>query len=164
MILGVMSDSHDHLGNIARAVEVFQDRNIGALIHGGDLCSPFVFRELGKLKAICPAMYAVYGNNDGDRVLLNEKGSGFCTFRDGALTLELGGRRIAIMHYPDVAEALYKSGDFDLVIFGHTHQVRVERAERVLLNPGTCAGYLADQATVASVNLENLAVEVISLD
>ena len=64
MILGVMSDSHDHVGNIARAVEVFQDRGIGALIHGGDLCSPFVFRELGKLKAICPAMYAVYGNPD----------------------------------------------------------------------------------------------------
>ena len=91
MILGVMSDSHDHLDNIAKAVQEFTDRKIAALIHGGDLCSPFVFRQLEKLRTFCPRMYAVFGNNDGDRVLLSEKGKGFCTFRDGALILELGG-------------------------------------------------------------------------
>ena len=163
MILGVMSDSHDHLGNIAKAVQEFTDRKITALIHGGDLCSPFVFRQLVKLKTFCPRMYAVFGNNDGDRVLLSEKGAGFCTFRDGAMTLELGGRRIALMHYPDVAESLHRSGDFDLVIYGHSHQVRVEGGERVLLNPGSCAGYLADRATIAAVNLDTLGVELIDL-
>ena len=163
MILGVMSDSHDHLGNIAKAVAEFTDRKITALIHGGDLCSPFVFRQLEKLKPFCPRMYAVFGNNDGDRVLLTEKGKGFCTFRDGALTLELGGRRIAIMHYPDVAESLHRSGDFDLVIYGHSHQVRVEGRDQVLLNPGSCAGYLADRATIAVVDLDTLEVELIDL-
>jgi len=164
MILGVMSDSHDHLGNIGRAVSAFTDKKIGALIHGGDMCSPFVFRELGKLKGFCPRMYAVFGNNDGDRVLLTEKGGGFCTFRDGAFTLELGGRRIALMHYPDVAESLHRSGDFDLVIYGHTHRVRVEGRQRVLLNPGSCAGYLSGRASVAVVDLETLEVELIDLD
>jgi putative phosphoesterase len=164
MNLGVMSDSHDHLGNIGKAVAAFTERRIGALIHGGDLCSPFVFRQLEQLRELCPQMYAVFGNNDGDRVLLTEKGRGFCTFRDGALTLELGGRRIAVMHYPDVAESLHRSGDYDLVIYGHTHQVRVEAAERVLLNPGSCAGYLAERATIAVVDLANLKVELIELD
>jgi putative phosphoesterase len=164
MMLGVMSDSHDHLGNISKAVAAFTERRIAALIHGGDLCSPFVFRELEKLKGICPRMYAVFGNNDGDRVLLTEKGRGFCTFRDGALTLELAGRRIAVMHYPDVAESLYRSGDFDLVIYGHSHQVRVEGSDRILLNPGSCAGYLAQRATIAAVDLASLEVELIELD
>ena len=164
MILGVMSDSHDHLGNIGKAVTAFSDRKIGALIHGGDLCSPFVFRKLDELKRSCPSMYAVFGNNDGDRVLLTEKGRGFCTFRDGALTLELEGRRIAVMHYPDVAESLHRSGDFDLVIYGHSHQVRVEGSDRILLNPGSCAGYLAEQATIAVVDLDDLEVELIELD
>jgi len=163
MILGVMSDSHDHLVNIAKAVAEFTDRKIAALIHGGDLCSPFVFRQLLRLKAFCPRMYAVFGNNDGDRVCLSEKGKGFCTFRDGAFTLELGGRRIAIMHYPDVAESLHRSGDFDLVIYGHSHQVRVEGRGQVLLNPGSCAGYLADRATIAVVELDTLEVELIDL-
>jgi putative phosphoesterase len=164
MNLGVMSDSHDHLGNIGKAVAAFSRRKIAALIHGGDLCSPFVFRQLEQLQEFCPRMYAVFGNNDGDRVLLTEKGGGFCTFRDGALTLELDGHRIAVMHYPDVAESLHRSGDFDLVIYGHTHQARVEGKERVLLNPGSCAGYLAQRATIAVVDLANLEVELIELD
>jgi putative phosphoesterase len=163
MILGVMSDSHDHLEYIGKAVAEFKERKIGALIHGGDLCSPFVFRPLEQLREVCPRMYAVFGNNDGDRVLLTEKGRGFCTFRDGALTLELAGRRIAVMHYPDVAESLHRSGDFDLVIHGHNHQVRVEGDGRILLNPGSCAGYLAERATVATVDLTSLYVELIEL-
>jgi putative phosphoesterase len=164
MILGVMSDSHDHLENIGKAVAAFTERRIGSLIHGGDLCSPFVFRQLEQLRELCPSMYAVFGNNDGDRVLLTEKGRGFCTFRDGALTLELGGRRIAVMHYPDVAESLHRSGDFDLVIYGHSHQVRVEGSDRILLNPGSCAGYLTEKATIAVVDLGSLEVELIELD
>jgi putative phosphoesterase len=163
MNLGIMSDSHDHMGNIGKAVEAFAQREIAALIHGGDLCSPFVFRQLEQLREFCPQMYAVFGNNDGDRVLLTEKGRGFCTFRDGALTLELGGRRIAVMHYPDVAESLHRSGDYDLVIYGHTHQVRVEGKDRILLNPGTCAGYLAERPTIAVVDLSRLEVELIEL-
>jgi putative phosphoesterase len=163
MKLGIMSDSHDHMGNISKAVEAFSQRKIEALIHGGDLCSPFVFRKLDQLREFCPQMYAVFGNNDGDRVLLTEKGRGFCTFRDGALTLELDGRRIAVMHYPDVAESLHKSGDFDLVIYGHTHHVRMEGKDRILLNPGTCSGYLADRSTIAVVDLAGFEVELIEL-
>ena len=164
MKLGVMSDSHDHLENIGKAVAAFTERRIGCLIHGGDLCSPFVFRQLQQLREFCPGMYAVFGNNDGDRVLLTEKGRGFCTFRDGAMTLELGGRRIAVMHYPDVADSLHRSGDFDLVIYGHSHQVRVEGSDRILLNPGSCAGYLTEKATIAVVDLDSLEVELIELD
>jgi putative phosphoesterase len=163
MLIGVLSDSHDHLPNIAKAVRAFTERKIGALLHAGDLCSPFVFRELRELTSLSPRMYAVFGNNDGDRVLLTNKGGRFCVFRDGVHTLELEGRRIVMMHYPDVAESLYRSGDFDLVIYGHNHQARVEGTERILLNPGTCAGYLADQASVATVNLETLEVELIPL-
>jgi putative phosphoesterase len=108
-------------------------------------------------------MHAVFGNNDGDRVLLTLKGRDFCTFRDGALSLKLGGRTIAVMHYPDVAESLHRSGDFDLVIYGHTHQPRLEGGERLLLNPGSCAGYLAERATVAVVDLDTLKAELIEL-
>jgi predicted phosphodiesterase len=122
MKLGVMSDSHDHLGNIGKAVAAFTERRIGSLIHGGDMCSPFVFRQLEALREFCPGMYAVFGNN------------------------------------------LHKSGDFDLVIYGHSHQVRVEGGDRVLLNPGSCAGYLTEKATIAVVDLVSLEVELIDLD
>jgi predicted phosphodiesterase len=39
----------------------------------------------------------------------------------------------------------------------------VEGSDRILLNPGSCAGYLAERATIAAVNLDNLEVELIEL-
>ena len=159
-----MSDSHDHLENIRKAVKVFLERRIEVLLHAGDFCSPFVFRELEPLKGRISAMYGVFGNNDGDRVLLVEKSAGLCTLRDAVSKLEIGGRRIVIMHYPDVAENLYNSGDFDLVIFGHTHQLVEKRNERAtLINPGTVAGYLADRATVAIYESETGSHEIVTL-
>ncbi len=164
MKIGVMSDSHDHLPNIRRALHLFADRQVGALVHAGDFCSPFFFRETEELKNRGVRMYAVFGNNDGDRLLLARNGSGFCEFRDGVHVFELDGRRIVAMHYPDVAESLLRSGDFDLVIYGHNHQ-RLEKGQgRLLLNPGSCAGYLTDRATVAVVDLAVMEVELIALE
>ena len=120
---------------------VFADRGVGALIHAGDVCSPFALREFEPLAARGVRMHAVFGNNDGDRVMLVRKGADFCVFHDGAAVFELGGRRIVVTHYPDLAPALLASGLYDLVIHGHDHQVRVEGESRRLLNPGSCAGY-----------------------
>ena len=163
MKIGVLSDTHDNLANIRRAVALFDDLAVEALIHAGDVCSPFSLGEFAPLAAKGLRMHVVFGNNDGDRVLLVRKGAEFCSFRDGAAIVELGGRRIAIMHYPDLAAALLASGSFDLVIHGHDHQVRVEGSPRRLLNPGTCSGYLASRATVAVVDTADLAIEVVDL-
>jgi len=164
MRIGVLSDSHDHVDNVRRAAELFADRGVEAVIHAGDICSQFTLRGLEPLKDAGVRMYAVFGNNDGDRLLLERKAGGFFTFRDTVMALELGGRRIVVMHYPDVARSLLRSGDFDLVIHGHTHSVVVERVEgRLLLNPGSCAGYVADRATVAIVDLEDLGAELVTL-
>ena len=163
MKIGVLSDSHDHLANLGRAVGMFAERGVGALIHAGDVCSPFALHEFGPLAARGVRMHAVFGNNDGDRLMLVRKGADFCVFHDGAAVLELGGRRIVVTHYPDLAPALLASGFYDLVIHGHDHQVRLEGESRRLLNPGSCAGYLASRATVAVVDTADLSVEVVDL-
>jgi len=109
-------------------------------------------------------MYAVFGNNDGDRLLLERKAGAFFTFRDTVMTLELGGHRVVVMHYPDVARSLLRSGDFELVIYGHSHEAVVEAGEgRLLLNPGSCAGYETERPTVAIVDLEELRAELVGL-
>ncbi len=85
-------------------------------------------------------MHAVFGNNDGDRVMLVRRGEGFCEFHDGCAILELDGRKIAMTHYPDLAPALLASGMFDLVIHGHDHRVRVEGGRAVPAEPGHLLG------------------------
>ncbi len=163
MLIGVISDTHDHLTNIRKAVSLFSARRAEVILHGGDFCSPFTLPEFKPLTDGGVKMHAIFGNNDGDRMLLARRGEGFCTFRDGAYVLTLGGRRIVLLHYPDVAEDLFAAGTFDLVIYGHNHQARVEGTARKLLNPGTCSGYLTDKATVAMVDTGDMAVEIVTL-
>ena len=163
MKIGVISDSHDNLTNIRKAVEVFSTNGVEALIHGGDFCSPFTLAEFKPLSEKGMKMYAVFGNNDGDRVLLARRGEGFCTFADGSLVVTLGNRRIVVLHYPDLAEDLFRLGSYDLVIYGHNHTIRVEGGNKKLLNPGTSSGYLAPRATVAIVETEGMGVEIVTI-
>jgi putative phosphoesterase len=163
MKIGVISDTHDNLENIRRAVAEFSSRGVEVLLHGGDFCSPFTLAEFRPLAEKGVKMHAVFGNNDGDKVLLTHKGEGFCTFKDGAYVLTLDGRRIVLIHYPDIAEDLFKAGTFDLVIYGHDHQAGVQGANKKLLNPGTCSGYLAKKPTIALVDTHDMAVELVYL-
>ncbi|MGO9411216.1 MAG: metallophosphoesterase [Spirochaetia bacterium] len=163
MKIGVISDSHDNLTNIRKAVEVFSTNGVEALIHAGDFCSPFTLAEFKPLSTKGVKMHAVFGNNDGDRVLLARRGEGFCTFADGSLTVTLGGKRIVVIHYPDLAEDLFRLGAYDLVIYGHDHKIRVEGGSKKLLNPGTSSGYLAERATVAIVETQGMDVTIVTI-
>jgi hypothetical protein len=163
MRIGVLSDTHDNLANIRKAVEVFSKNGVEAVLHGGDFCSPFTLAVFKPLAEAGVKMYAVFGNNDGDKVLLTRRGEGTWTFADGARVLELAGKRIVLMHYPDLAEDLFRLGTYDLVVHGHDHRARVEGGARKLLNPGTCSGYLAERATVALVDTADMSAELAGL-
>jgi len=163
MKIGILSDTHDNLPNVKKAVELFSKNGVEAIIHCGDFCSPFVLAEFTPLADRGVKMHAVFGNNDGDRVLLVRKGAGFCAFSDGTCIITLDGKKIIAMHYPDVGEDLFRLGAYDLVVYGHNHQVRVEGAGKKLLNPGTCSGYIADSATVAMLDTRDMAVEIARL-
>lgn len=165
MILGVLADSHDHVERLKRAVERLAAARVEAVLHAGDFVAPFALKPLAELG--CP-VYAVLGNNDGERVGLQRTFEALfaapSTLQPNLLTAELGGRRIAMSHYPEVAEPLAAGGRFDLVVFGHTHESRLERVgETVLLNPGEVCGWLTGRATVAVVDLERMEVEMVGI-
>jgi putative phosphoesterase len=163
MKVGILSDSHDHLPNIAKAVEVFARAGVQAIIHAGDFCSPFTLAPFKPLADRGLKMYAVFGNNDGDRLLLSQRGGSFCSFADGSRILTLDGRTFVVLHYPDLAAELFRAGTHDVVVYGHDHQLRVEGETKKLINPGTCGGYLAEAATVAMLDTVDLRVEIVRL-
>ncbi|MGA2642086.1 MAG: metallophosphoesterase [Spirochaetia bacterium] len=163
MKIGILSDTHDHMPNIDRAVELFSKIGVEAVIHAGDFCSPFTLPQFKPLADKGLKMYAVFGNNDGDRALLVRRGGEFCSFADGSRIVTLDGRTFAVMHYPDLADDLFRSGAYDVVVYGHDHKRRVEGGAKKLINPGTCAGYLADAATVAVLETSGLRVDILNL-
>ena len=136
-MIGIISDSHDNMNALWKAVEFFNERGVKAVLHAGDLISPFTARAFKELK---PKLYFVFGNNDGDRVTLikrlEEIGATSCgDFGD----LTIDGLHIALLHGTNEAlvKAIAKSEEFDVVIRGHTHEPNVKIIEGVpVINPG----------------------------
>lgn len=161
MKLGVMSDSHDHVPNVRRAVKLFQDRGVDLVVHAGDFVAPFAVLPLADLEG---RVVAVFGNNDGERVGLQktfEKIGG--EVYPNLAPAEIGGRRVAAVHYPELALPIAEGGAYDLVIYGHTHEVDVRPGKVTVLNPGETGGWLSGRATVAVVDLETMKVEIVDL-
>ncbi len=156
MRIGLISDTHDRLPAIDAALERFAALGIRTLIHPGDLIAPFAARRLA---AFPGRLYVTFGNNDGERAGL--KGV-LPQIQDGPLWVELAGRRLLVHHFidwcrpADVRRAA-------VVITGHTHEPRVERSASLLVNPGECCGWVSGRATVATLDLDSLEVEMIEV-
>ncbi len=160
MLIGIISDSHDHLENVRRALALFRERGVEIVLHAGDFVSPFVsepFRELGV------RVIGVFGNNDGDKLYLRERFSGVGELHFGPHELELGGRRILLMHEPRALEALVASGRYDLVVYGHTHRAEIREGRPLVINPGELGGWLTGQPSAALVDLMALRGELLRL-
>ncbi|MBI5074225.1 MAG: metallophosphoesterase [Nitrospirae bacterium] len=159
MLIGIVSDTHDNMPAIRRAVGILTERNVEHVIHGGDFCSPFTFRAL---KHLTCGFTGIYGNNDGERVLL-QKLSNSRIFTQPYI-LDLAGKKIVIMHEHHVVDALAESGHFDLIVYGHTHVPDIRKQGKTLIvNPGELSGWLYGRSTLAIADLSLLTAELIEL-
>ncbi len=160
MRLGVVSDTHGHLGNTRRAVERLQDEAVEHVIHCGDIGSP----EVVMLFAAWSAHF-VFGNCDADwNELTSAIRDANQTSHGEFGTLELAGCRIAVLHGHDhrrFRQAI-DSQSFQLVCYGHTHRREHHfEGDTLVLNPG--ALFRADPHTIAVVDLPSLAVAEIEV-
>ncbi len=161
MKIGVMADSHDNVPKVQQAVDLFNDEQVGLVVHAGDFISPFAVKPLAHLTC---RVLAVFGNNDGERIGVANMFTGFGEVHPNLATTTAAGRRIAVVHYPELARSLARSGDYDLVVYGHTHEIDESVEKGVLLNPGEVGGWLTGRCTVALVDLETLQVEIRDLE
>ncbi len=170
MLIGVMSDSHDRIEAIRAAIEKFNSESVDIVLHAGDIVSPFSVREFEKLncKIIC-----VTGNNDGDPAALRKFLGRFGgELRDVFFKLEVEGKRIALTHgeWPELVEALILSGEYDVVINGHSHEASIRKQNNVLvINPGSCSYPIVDgvviigSGTVAILDLEKMSANLLEV-
>lgn len=157
MLIGVMADSHDNVPKIEAAVSLFNERQVQHVLHAGDFVAPFAIDPLRGLD--CPLL-SVFGNNDGEHLGLAARIREIGEVHAYLATATLADRRIAVVHYPELAEPLAKSGAFDLVVYGHTHRVDQRQDRGLLLNPGETGGWLTGCSTVALVDLTTLHVDL----
>lgn len=163
MKIGLMSDTHDRLDAIRRAVDFFNRAGVEHVLHAGDLVSPFTAREFHALRA---RLHIIWGNNDGDRELLRSKfGEIGAELLGDFAALKFAGRRVALLHGTNQAliDALVKSGEFDVVVCGHTHEAKIVEGQALVVNPGEVCGYLSGHQTVALLDLAALRPEIVEL-
>lgn len=141
MQIAVLSDVHDHLENLQQVLA--QVGQAEALLFCGDFCAPFTLKTLAE--GFHGPIHAIFGNNDGDAYLLLQvaRQAGNVTFHKPIAQLELGGKRIAVAHYPEIGEALARAGQYDAVFSGHNHIAHSQMLGHTLWgNPGEVMGRL----------------------
>jgi len=187
LTLGLISDTHVPYRMKRLPDELFEAlEGVDLILHAGDVDDP---AALESLRRIAP-VHAVRGNlhvldfSDGGASL------------PGVLELTLAGQRVVLTHghHPGPPGFWFKGWDLilrllggddgifnrrivrrltriypdaDVIIFGHSHRVYVERMRRTLLvNPGAVCPTLGKPPTVARVRLgdEETLVEIVSLD
>ncbi len=163
MKVAFMSDSHDNVWALAEALRLAARRGVEHVVHLGDIVAPFnaqVFKD-----NFAGEVDIVFGNNDGDRVLLVERFSEIgARLHHPPVTLRVGPLTIAAMHEPLFPESIAETGMFDLVAWGHTHRLEINRQGRVLmLNPGELHGFLSGRKTFIILDTETMEPEVVEL-
>jgi putative phosphoesterase len=145
----IVSDSHDRADALARAVRKAKAEGAQAVIHCGDVIGA---QTLKAALLLGLPLHVIHGNNVGDPMMLHalaRASAGLLHYHGPDARLELGGRRIFVVHYPDYGYAMACTGDWDLVCCGHSHRFETRSVANVrggttwLVNPGTVAGLAA---------------------
>ena len=149
MKICIVSDSHDRADPLAKAVHEAKAMGAEAVIHCGDLIGAQTIKPA--LAAGLP-MHAIHGNNIGDAQAMHYQSrmsGGQLQYHGSEARIELGGRRIVVVHYDHHGYAFACTGEWELVCCGHSHKAEVRKVPDVkggetwLVNPGTVAGLAA---------------------
>ena len=135
MKICIVSDSHDRADALARAVRDAKAQGAEAVIHCGDLIGaqtlkPALAHEL--------PVHLINGNNVGDAQALHRLVSasdGRLRYHGADGRIELGGRKIFLVHYDDYGYAMACTGDWELVCCGHSHRADVREVTSVKGRP-----------------------------
>jgi len=165
MLIGLISDTHDNLPMVTKAVKRLNEENVELVLHAGDYVASFVIPRFKELKT---RLIGVFGNNDGDHELLKKRFSEneSLEIRGNFADITVDGVRIALLHGSDVEllKALVEAECFDVVVYGHVHNAQAYRRGRTLVvNPGEVCGYLTGKSTIALLDTVKREARIIDL-
>jgi uncharacterized protein len=146
MKIGIISDTHDDIENVRRAIDIFNKEEVRYVIHAGDYVFPGIVTEFKNLQA---KLIGVLGNNDGERGLLLKAFLAVGGELKGELgELHFSDLNIGIYHgtSSEIKTQLIESGRYNIVVCGHTHRMEPAGHARgnypigtstLVLNPGS---------------------------
>jgi len=141
MKFAIISDSHGNSVNFKNIVRWLNKEGIALILHAGDIGDPDSLKE--SLADFLGEFFGVFGNMDKDFKIFVEEYNKIprVKIEEKIMETEIGGKKIAVTHFPEKARDLAESGNYDLVFYGHTHRPWEEKVGNCrFINPGESAG------------------------
>jgi len=151
MKAAIIADIHENYHNLTLFLLEMRKNPVDRIFFLGDFCNAGLALTLAEFEI---PVHGVWGNNDGDRAgvmrVAHREGSRLTMAADCFDTVEWGGKRIFLTHYPQLGAAAAASGEFQAVFYGHNHRQHRERVGDCLLaNPGELSAHKTGTAGYA---------------
>lgn len=157
MKIGILSDTHDNIPKIEKAVRFFNKHKVDFVLHAGDFVAPFT---IPKLKMLICDWQGIFGNNDGEREGLRHISEG--KIKEGPLRIKLDNKKIVLVH--DINKINPTTEEAHFVICGHTHKEKIlKQGALFIINPGECGGWLTGRSTIALVDLDSSSSQIFKI-
>ena len=174
MKVGVISDIHDNIDNLKKAVRVLNKQKVNFVCFLGDLTLPATINYFKKLKV---PVKAVFGNLDWQpseilkQIKKHKLNIKYSESKTSLWEFKLNNNKVVLFHGDNegIAEKLANSGKYDFIFSGHTHTALIKKIGKTLwLNPGSIAGYIGldkqpVKPSLAIVNLKTKEANIICL-
>jgi putative phosphoesterase len=144
MNIAIISDIHDNLPNLQKVLDYCAKNSVEKLICCGDLATLETLDFLNDNFA--GEIFFAFGNMDAGHIAdYPFKGAHYKhteIFPDFG-HVEIAQKKLAFVHFPEVARQLCESGKYDFVFHGHTHKPWTQVLGKcTLLNPGNVANQM----------------------
>ncbi|HSN93722.1 MAG TPA: YfcE family phosphodiesterase [Anaerolineaceae bacterium] len=163
MQIAVISDTHNNIISLEKAIQEIQRRGINNLIHCGDVTFSHTLKACKNLK-----IYLAYGNGDLDQQdILDQLHSLNPESSAGSIQDFILDRQRIFVTHGDIQSSVQKalaSGLYDWVLQGHTHRFKDELyGQTKWLNPGALGGRPFYNESFAVIDTVTRTVEKIML-
>ena len=152
MRIGIISDTHDDVGRLEKALAVLRTEGVSRILHCGDVCGPSLIRALGGFD-----VWIARGNMDRQHSLTREVNG---TLGQGRLAsfhgLTLNGCSVAMLHgdNEELLSSTIASGKYAYAFHGYTHQSLDETVGSTrVINPGSLGGSRSQRHTFCTLDL-----------
>jgi len=163
--IGIISDTHDNLPLVAKAIKRLNQEQVRLVLHAGDYVAPFAVVRFKQLDA---RLIGVFGNNDGDHAFLKKRFAEIKTaeIRGNFAEVKVDGLKIALLHgeEEELLQSLINTESYDVVVHGHFHEAKIyKKGKTIIINPGEVCGYLSEKSTIALLDTETKEAKIVQL-
>ncbi|MHC4241033.1 MAG: YfcE family phosphodiesterase [Planctomycetota bacterium] len=156
MKIGIITDTHDKQALLKKAIEVFAEHHVDCILHAGDITSPSSVQALAEIDHV--KLIGVFGNCDCDKSALESIVSSYeGEIHRGVYKGNIGPKKLLMAHDPRSLGDMPITGDFDLIVYGHTHIQDIHRqGNTLIINPGQSWAVILD---IDSMDYETICLE-----